>query len=131
MFIPLLSALFQMCLVPLVYDIVRSKYKMKFEEQLSEDKPLHPVAFFLCTFEPSERIGMFSGIGSIVMFVVLLVVKLMNPLALPWWPVFLPLFLFGIYRIFSPYLDVSGTIGSYIYTCLLFLQLIDSLQIGF
>ncbi len=121
MFIPLLSVLFQICFVPLVYDIVRLKYKMNFGEQLRADSPLQPLMFQMCAFEPSERISLFSGIGSIMMFVVLLVVKLMHPLALPWWLVIVLLFLFGIYRIISPYGDIIDTFGNlFILVCFFF-----------
>ncbi len=98
-FIPLLFVLFQICLALVVNYVVNQKRK---RDLLNVNRALQPLLFYLLIII-SDQMALLSGVASIISFVVLLVAKLMHPLALPWWPVFLPLFLIGTYSIFSCY----------------------------
>ncbi len=105
-FVPLLYVLYHITFVPIIYEALRARLDDSLYYPLTRSSFLAPVGFAILWFSPLEssdknfeRIVHFTPVASVVTFVALLLVKLMEiDVELPWRGVLLPLLLFWIFR---------------------------------
>jgi len=104
-FIPLYLVIIQILFAPIIYDLISSKFSYTFEEELDPDdnQLCGPIFFFLAFILPMSddkstgRSSLYPVVSFFVLFLIFAIIRIAGVSHLPWWAVFLPLYVVIIY----------------------------------